>query len=179
MRTVNRQPWIKRSPYTAILRYLQTVALRAALFALLWWILTDGAINSWPIGVPVVLLTALISVALLPSFSCSLLGFIQFVPFFLYHSLRGGVDVARRALHPQLPILPGMHQHQWRLPPGLSRVFMANTVSLLPGTLSAELDATHLRIHLLDNTSAYAEALQKLELRVAKLFALELTKINT
>lgn len=53
------------------------------------------------------------------------------MPYLLWRSLYGGVDVARRALHPALPIAPRLFDHHWRLPPGLPRVVMANTVSLL------------------------------------------------
>lgn len=147
---------------------------RTLLFALLWWILTEGAIDSWLLGAPVVVFAALASEALLPRLSWSLLAIVRFVPFFLWRSLYGGVDVARRALHPRLPISPGLIDHRWRLPPGLPRVFMANTVSLLPGTLSAELDEEHLRVHVLDQTSTFASELTVIEARVARLFGLNL-----
>jgi len=72
---------------------------RAVLFALLWWMLTEGAADSWLVGAPVVVLAALASGVLLPGTSWSLPGLLRFIPFFLWHSLRGGVDVAGRALH--------------------------------------------------------------------------------
>jgi len=132
---------------------LRTGWLRAVLFALLWWILTDGAMDSWLVGAPVVLFATVVSVARLPPCSWSLPGIARFVPFFLWRSLYGGADVARRALHPRLPISPNLVEYRWRLPPGLARVFMANTVSLLPGTLSAELADEYLRVHVLDESS--------------------------
>jgi len=151
-----------------------SLAFRTVLFALLWWILTEGATNSWLIGAPVVLLAVLASEALLPGVSWSLPGAVRFVPFFLWHSLYGGVDVASRALHPRLPISPALLDYRWRLPPGLPRVFMANTVSLLPGTLSAELDEDHLRVHVLDQTGTFVSGLAGVEARVARLFGLSL-----
>ena len=149
-------------------------AFRTVLFALLWWILTEGAMNSWLVGAPVIVFAVLASGALLPGVSWSLSGIVHFVPFFLWRSLYGGVDVARRALHPRLPISPELFDHRWRLPPGLPRVFMANTVSLLPGTLSAELDEEQLRVHVLDHTGAFASELTVIEARVARLFGLNL-----
>jgi len=148
--------------------------LRAALFTLVWWTLTDGAKSSWLVGVPVVLFATLVSVILLPPFSWSLIGVVRFIPFFLWRSLCGGIDVARRALHPRLLILPALFDYRWRLPPGLPRVFMANTVSLLPGTLSAELGEEFLRVHVLDETGAFAEELRVLEKQVADVFGLKL-----
>ena len=153
---------------------LRTWLLRLILFALMWWILTDGAMDSWPVGLPVVLLATLLSVMLMPALSWSLRGILRFIPYFLWYSIRGGVDVARRAMHPQLPISPGLFDYRFRLPPGLSRVFMANTVSLLPGTLSVELEEEILRIHVLDETVAIDEELNVLENRLADIFGLEL-----
>ena len=150
------------------------LVFRTVLFALLWWILTEGAVNSWLVGAPVVLFAVLVSGVLLPGVSWSLSGLVRFVPFFLWRSLYGGVDVARRALHPRLPISPGLLDYRWRLPPGLPRVFMANTVSLLPGTLSAELDDVYLHVHVLDETGAFTSELQVVEERVARLFGLSL-----
>ena len=153
--------------------------LRLVLFALMWWILTDGAMDSWPIGLPAVLLATLLSVMLMPALSWSLRGILRFIPYFLWYSMRGGVDVARRAMHPRLPISPGLFDYRFRLPPGLSRVFMANTVSLLPGTLSVELDEEILRVHVLDETGAIDEELHMLENRLADIFGIELVEANS
>ena len=149
-------------------------AFRTLVFALIWWILTQGAINSWLVGAPVVLLAVIASGWLLPAISWSLPGIVRFIPFFLWRSLYGGVDVARRALHPKMPISPGLFDYRWRLPPGLPRVFMANTVSLLPGTLSAELDEEYLRVHVLDQSGDFIPELSIVEERVASLFGLTL-----
>ena len=154
--------------------YLRTWLLRLVLFALMWWVLTDGAMDSWPVSLPVVLIATLASVMLMPPLSWSLRGMLLFIPYFLWRSLRAGVDVARRALHPQLPIAPGLFDYRFRLPPGLPRVFMANTVSLLPGTLSVELGENILRVHVLDETGAINEELNLLENRLADIFGLEL-----
>ena len=152
---------------------LRSLVFRTLLFASMWWILTEGVSSSWVVGVPVVVLAVVVSGALQPAVSWSLAGIVRFVPFFLWHSLRGGVDVAVRALHPQLPIAPALVDHCWRLPPGLPRVLMANTVSLLPGTLSAELTPRCLRVHVLDRNGAFASELALIEVRVAGLFGLQ------
>lgn len=47
-------------------------------------------------------------------------------------------------------------------------------MSLLPGTLSVELDEEHLRVHVLDQTGAFASELAMIEVRVARLFGLNL-----
>lgn len=82
--------------------YLRTWLLRFVLFVLMWWVLTDGAMDSWPVGLPVVLIATLVSMMLMPPLSWSLRGMFLFILYFFWHSIRGGVDLARRALHPQL-----------------------------------------------------------------------------
>ena len=158
----------------AVYLFWQKGWLRALLFSMIWWVLTNGALNSWLIGAPVVLLATLVSVALLPPSNWSFIGTVRFIPFFFWRSLHGGVDVAIRALHPRLPIAPGIYDHKWRLPTGMSRVFMANTVSLLPGTLSMELDDDYLRVHVLDHTGAFVIELIEIEAHVANVFGLTL-----
>ena len=51
---------------------------------------------------------------------------------------------------------------------------MANTVSLLPGTLSVELDDDILRVHVLAETNAIERELNILENYLADIFGLKL-----
>ncbi len=94
--------------------------------------------------------------------------------FFLLRSLFGGADVAWRAFHPGLPIAPDLIEYPLRLPPGLPQVLMANTVSLLPGTLSAELDQSVLKIHVLDNQRGVLAELEAVEQSVPRMFGTSL-----
>ena len=132
--------------------------------------------NSWFIGAPVIVFAVFASKILLPGVSLSASGIVRFLPFYLWHSLHGGVDVARRALHPKLPISPVICDYYWRLPSGLPQVFMANIVSLLPGTLSVELDDEYLRIHVLDESIIIDSELEVLEKKVAGVFALHIAE---
>lgn len=152
--------------------------LRAVVFALLWWILTAGAVESWLVGVPVVLIATLVSMALLPVFSWSLTGVVCFVPFFVWQSLRGGVDVAWRAFHPRMPITPGLIEYPLHLSPGLPRVFFVNTVSLLPGSLCAELGVDCLIVHVLDTRKNDLSELMMVEQAVARMFGTSLNNVE-
>jgi multicomponent Na+:H+ antiporter subunit E len=159
----------------SVLIRLRIGLVRVLLFMLIWYILTGGAIGSWLVGIPIVILAAFASVALLPPIGVSPSRIIRFLPFFIWHSLRGGIDVAKRALHPQMAISPAFFDYRFGLPPGVSRVFMANVVSLLPGTLSAELHQDILCVHVLDETGAFVEELNVLEKQVAGVFGLTTT----
>lgn len=151
-----------------------TILSRGGIFSLIWWVLTNGAAPSWWIGVPAVLLAVVVSVTLLPPTPFVWYQFLRFVPFFLMRSLLGGADVAWRAFHPGMPIAPDFIEYPLRLPPGLPQVFMANAVSLLPGTLSAALDGSALKVHVLDSRRGVLTELEKMERSVARMFGTSL-----
>ena len=152
-----------------------TLVSRGLLFSLIWWIVTDGAVTSWWIGVPAVLLALVTSVALLPTVHFNWIAFFRFVPFFLVRSLLGGVDVAWRAFRPGMPIAPEFIEYPLRLPQGLARVFMADMVSLLPGTMSTEIGQNCLKVHVLDGRKNMLPELDAVEQGVARIFGIFLT----
>jgi multicomponent Na+:H+ antiporter subunit E len=149
-------------------------ARRVALFAVLWWILSGGVLDSWMIGAPFVLLAAWLSLRLWAEPPLSLAGLARFIPWFAYQSVVGATDVAIRALQPRMPLHPGVVRHRLRLPPGASRVTLANVVSMLAGTLSADLEDDELVIHALDARNDLHAMVLDLEPRIAALFGLEL-----
>ena len=147
----------------------------SALYALLWTLLTGGAPASWVVGGPAVLLAAGLGAGLAPQGGARMrwTGTVAFVPFFLGQSLRGGWDVARRALHPALPLRPGRMGYRCGLPRGPARTFFANVVSLLPGTLFLEDRGEEVWLHVVDTESPVAGELADLEARVARLFGIQ------
>lgn len=154
------------------------IASRVLLFTLLWVILSSGSPSSWAIGAPAILLAVIASTMLVPPVSLAWSEIPAFIGFFLIRSLAGGADVAWRALHPRMPIAPGLFVYPLRIPPGLPQVFMANTVSLLPGTLSValttELNQNALTVHVLDRNKQITIELESVEHRVARLFGVSL-----
>jgi multicomponent Na+:H+ antiporter subunit E len=146
-----------------------TVASRSLLFALVWWMLTEGDAQSWWFGIPAVTCAMIVSMALLPAVPLVWRELPGFTPFFLWRSLQGGGDVAWRAFHPGMPIAPAVIDHPLGLPEGLPQVLMVNIVSLLPGTLSTALDGRVLRVHVLDSRGNFLTELKAVEHRVAKL----------
>jgi multicomponent Na+:H+ antiporter subunit E len=97
---------------------------------------------------------------------------LAFVLFFLRESLRGGIDVAWRAMHPALRIDPCFSRHRILLPEGQPQTLMISVVSLLPGTLSADMEDDHtLLVHAL--TPGASASVQLLEDWIAWLFSLE------
>lgn len=142
--------------------------------AALWWIVTEGRGGSWGVGAPVVLLAALTAAAVLPAPRRWIrpAALPRFLLFFGAQSIRGGVDVARRVLSPSMRLAPGFLTHRTFLPEGAPRVLLADVVSLLPGTVTVDLDGDHLRVHALEAGSAVHQELRAVEDRVAALFGL-------
>lgn len=150
---------------------LARMVVHTIVFAAIWGILTGG--RAWLPGLPVILISALASCSLLPASRWSLTSLMSFLPYFVWNSLRGGLDVALRAVHPSLPIEPALITYELRLDDSVARVFMANTVTLLPGTLSAELRDHELLVHVLNASGFDSAALDDLERRVGQLFRLQ------
>lgn len=148
--------------------------LLVPILILVWVLLTGGASASWVVGIPAVALAAVLGARLRPQAAprLRLLEGAAFLAFFAFHSLRGGWDVARRALHPALPLAPGRIRYPCRLPRGTARTFFINTASLLPGTLYLGETADGMELHVVDRTGPAAEELAALEARVARLFGI-------
>ncbi len=151
-------------------RTWSSIIVPLGLYTLLWWILSNGSVESLLVGIPCILIATVVSILLIPSTNIVWLEFIKFLPYFFLRSLLGGVDVAWRALHPALPIVPETIIYTSKLPPGLARVFMANTISLLPGTLSAELDGEEITVHVLDSKNDFLSEIRAVEHRLKRVF---------
>jgi multicomponent Na+:H+ antiporter subunit E len=87
----------------------------------------------------------------------------------LLQSVAAGVDVARRALDPRLPVRPGVVSHRLGLPPGAARGAFGAATSLVPGTVPAGTDASgDLLVHCLDVEAPVAAQLAADEARLAR-----------
>lgn len=138
----------------------------------LWWLLAGGEPASWVIGAPAVLAAgwAMRRLRERSPGTVSVTGLVRFIPFFLWESLCGGVDVARRILAPRMRIQPGFSKFRTELRQQDARVFLVTCVSLLPGTLAADLQGDGLSLHVLDMESDPEPELRRLERSVARVF---------
>ena len=154
----------------------RAIATRSLLFAGVWWVLTGGGAKAWPLGAVMIVLALLVSLRLLPPgpHRVSLIGLGTFFGFFMGRSVIAGVQVAMLALRPRLDLHPLMVELPTRLPHEAERVFLANIITLMPGTLSAGLDGKRLRLHVLDARLPVEKELRAVEQRVARLFGVEL-----
>lgn len=151
-------------------------AVLAAALTLLWGVLANNA--GWGFGAVAVALATVASLLLVPPkpIRWSPIGLGLFLAYFFKESLQGGVDVAWRALHPRLPLQPVWIDYRLRLPEVTARVLFVMTISLLPGTLSADWQGDTVTVHAL--TPEMGAGLARLEARIAALFALPLAEDN-
>jgi multicomponent Na+:H+ antiporter subunit E len=148
-----------------------TLLRRAGLFALLWWILNPADYASWLIGIPCIVAAVTLSVKFAPphTWRWRPLHVVRFVPIFLWESLRGGIDVSLRVFRPRMALHPAVIHYHMALPGGLPRLLMLNVVSLLPGTLSADLHANRLTLHVLDKNMPLESELHRIEKHIASM----------
>lgn len=143
-----------------------------AIFTFLWWILSEGDQNSWLVGLPSAVAAAGLSAWLAPDTAWRFhwTAIPSFLWMFVKLSVEGGFDVAKRALSLRSNIDPGMLEFETLLPAGTARVVFVNSISLCPGTVSANLEGDIILIHVLDTRLTSLESLRKLEYSVGRLF---------
>lgn len=66
--------------------------------------------------------------------------FLYYIPVFLWECLKANIDVAFRVLHPDLPIRPGTVAVKVNLRSDIGLTFLANSITLTPGTTSVDID---------------------------------------
>lgn len=162
-------------------RLLSRALVRLVLFSLLWWVLAGTDPLSWIVGVPFVLLATYAAARLSTRVGADPrpLRLMTFAPFFVWESVLGGVDVARRVLGPKVRIDPALVSYRPRLRDPAAQVAFLDSISLLPGTLSADMRDGVVQVHALDlNDPQLDDSLTRLEQRIGRLFgeALETDK---
>jgi multicomponent Na+:H+ antiporter subunit E len=154
----------------------QRLLVRGLLFVALWLVMAGSDPSSWIIGVPTVAFATWASLRLNPDTTAAgrsgmrLLGMLRFAPYFVIQSVRGGLDVAQRVFRPTLRIYPGFQSYRPRLKDPIARVVFLDSISLLPGTLSADMRDGLIRVHALDARGDLQPELARLEAAVAALF---------
>jgi multicomponent Na+:H+ antiporter subunit E len=162
--------WLKDDG-TGPVQTLRVIATRILLFAVFWFVVSEGKGGYPLVAAAIVVLAAGVSLILLPpgELSFSWRGLASFAPYFARKAVSGGLDVAGRALRPSLPIEPAFVEIELRGKTEASRVITADAMSVLPGTLSARLDGLTLTLHILDRGLPYETQLREIERRVERL----------
>jgi len=157
-----------------------SVLRRFTLLYLAWLVITGGELQALVVGALTAAAAAAVSLRLLPpgQRSVRIAVVLGMVPGFLADSLRGGIDVARRAFHPRVPVRPGWIDYPLRLPPGAGRVSFGNFLSLMPGTLAAGEHHDTLYIHCLDVTGSVLPKMAREEALIARSMGISLGPLD-
>jgi multicomponent Na+:H+ antiporter subunit E len=135
------------------------VVSRAAAFLLLWLVLAGFDWADLPAIVLAVGGATWASLRLLPPCGrrISVVGLAVMAVRFPYQSVVAGVDVAVRALAPQMRLKPGFVTVKLQLPQGIARDGFAAFASLMPGTLPVDrAENGALLVHCLDTDQPVA-----------------------
>jgi len=78
--------------------------------------------------------------------------FCYYLPVFLWECIKANFDVAFRVSHPKLPINPGIVKVKTNLKSDVALTFLANSITLTPGTMSVDVDKEggYLYVHWID-----------------------------
>lgn len=81
--------------------------------------------------------------------------FLVYVPVFFYYMVKANFDVVYRALHPKMPINPGIVKIETSLKTDSGITALANSITLTPGTLTVDLtDDGFLYVHWINVRAA-------------------------
>lgn len=65
---------------------------------------------------------------------------LYYIPIFIWECFKANLDVAMRVAHPDMPINPGIVKVKTKLKTDTGLTFLANSITLTPGTLSVDID---------------------------------------
>ena len=66
---------------------------------------------------------------------------------FLWEVIKANFDVAYRVLHPGLPVKPGIVKAKTNLTTDIGKIFLANSITMTPGTITVDILEDHFYIH--------------------------------
>ena len=68
------------------------------------------------------------------------LWFLYYIPLFTWECIKANIEVAYLVIHPGLPINPGIVKVKTTLKSDTGLTFLANSITLTPGTMSVDID---------------------------------------
>lgn len=86
--------------------------------------------------------------------------FLVYIPVFAFYCILANIDVVYRAIHPEMPINPGIVKIRTTLDSNSGITALANSITLTPGTLTVDVDAEEkiLYVHWINVETTDVEA---------------------
>ena len=152
------------------MRRLIYFVLGFVLWMLLTWPIVDGQLD-WQVVIAGVIAAAIVSLLfheILPKehhvviSPVRIFWFLLYIPVFFYYVMIANLDVVYRALHPKMPIKPGIVKIKTKLKTESGITALANSITLTPGTLTVDLtDDGYMYIHWINVKSDDVEQASK------------------
>lgn len=96
--------------------------------------------------------------------------FIKYVPWLFYQIVLSNIHVASLVLSPSMPIDPKMIRYKTRLKSDISLATFANSITLTPGTITADIHEGEFYVHALSKKVADDLMTGEMEDKVAYIF---------
>jgi multicomponent Na+:H+ antiporter subunit E len=66
---------------------------------------------------------------------------------FLWECIKANIDVMYRVIHPALPVKPGIVKVKSSLKTDIAKVFLANSITMTPGTITVDIIGDQFYVH--------------------------------
>ena len=99
-------------------------------------------------------------------------GLLTYVPWLLARILQSGIHLSMLILHPRLPIDPKLLRYETKLRNPAAIVLLGNSITLTPGTITADLNSTELLVHAMDDQAAGDVTSLRMERNISAAFGL-------
>jgi len=125
------------------------------------WVLLTWSIRPWELvaGLIFAVLTSIFLSTFYPRHVVKVLDLsrwfwaLVYIPYFLYYCVKANLDVAYRVLHPDVPIRPGIVKVRTTLTNEMAQTFLANSITLTPGTLTIDVAGQDMYVHWINITT--------------------------
>jgi multicomponent Na+:H+ antiporter subunit E len=93
-----------------------------------------------------------------------------YLPWLFWRILQSGIHLSFLILHPRLPIDPKLIRYHTNLQEQAGIVLLGNSITLTPGTITAEVNSNELIVHAMDDKSAADLTSLRMEQKIAGAF---------
>ena len=93
-----------------------------------------------------------------------------YLPWLFYKIVQSSLQLSKLILHPALPIAPQLISVETKLRHRAAVVLLGNSITLTPGTITAEVDRNKLIVHAMDNVLSEDVASKQIESKIADIF---------
>ena len=93
-----------------------------------------------------------------------------YLPWLFFKIVQSSLHLSKLILHPALPINPRLIRVETTLRHDAAVVLLGNSITLTPGTITAEVDHHSLIVHAMDDISAKDVTSGRIESKIAEVF---------